>query len=140
MGTKCHNCCLCFYIVLLFAILTQLAEEWRPMGWTMTQVSGLAQTLFKARIQWIDGISSARRAMEQVVHHVREQSRASPHFDTVAGARLREPLYAQCLGCTIPRIKRAPTTSQAGWVGAAQGGPFAQEDAGNSSDEGEKCL
>ena len=51
-------------------ILTQLANEWQSMGWTLTQVSGLAQTLFRARIQWIDGISSARRAMEQAVYQV----------------------------------------------------------------------
>ena len=118
-------------------ILTQLTEEWRSMGWTMTQVSGLAQTLFKACIQWIDGISSAQRAMEQVVHHVREQSRASPCFDMVAEARLREPLYAQCLGYTTPQIQRTPAPLQAGWIGAAQVGPFAREDAGDSSDEDE---
>ena len=51
-------------------ILTQLANEWQSVGWTLTQVSGLAQTLFRARIQWIDGISSARRAMEQAVYQV----------------------------------------------------------------------
>ena len=105
------------------------------MGWSMTQVSGLAQTLFKARVRWIDGISSARRAMEQAVHQVREQSRASPGFDRAAEARLREPLYAQCLGYDAPRIRRAPAPSQAGWVGAAQVGPFAPEEAGDSSDE-----
>ena len=105
------------------------------MGWTMTQVSGLAQTVFKARLQWIDGISSARRAMEQSVHNVQEQSRASPQFDAAVEARLWESLYAQCLGYDIPRIKRAPTTLSAGWVGAAQVGPFAQEDAGDLSDE-----
>ena len=48
-------------------ILNQMAEEWRSMDWSMTQVSGLAQTLFKARMRWIDGVSSARRAMEQAV-------------------------------------------------------------------------
>ena len=105
------------------------------MGWSMTQVSGLAQTLFKARIRWIDGISSARWAMEQAVYQVREQSRASSGLDTATEMRLREPLYAQCLGFDTPRIRRAPAPSRAGWVGAAQVGPFAPEEAGDSSDE-----
>ena len=51
-------------------ILDQIAEEWRSMGWSMTQISGLAQTLFKAHIRWIDGISSARRAMELSLIHI----------------------------------------------------------------------
>ena len=92
-------------------ILDQIAEEWRSMGWSMTQVSGLAQALFKARIWWIDGTSSARRAMEQAVYQVREQSRASSGLDMAAEARLWEPLYAQCLGFDAPRIRRAPAPS-----------------------------
>ena len=51
-------------------ILDQVAEEWCSMGWSMMQVSGLVQTLFKACIQWINGISSAHQAMEQVVHQI----------------------------------------------------------------------
>ena len=73
--------------------------------------------------------------MEQVVHQVREQSCASSGLDMAAEARLWEPLYARCLGYDAPRIRRAPTPSQAGWVGAAQVGPFAPEEAGESLDE-----
>ena len=69
------------------------------------------------------------------MHQVREQARASPCFDVVAEARLREPPYAQCLGYTIPQVRRAPAPSQAGWVGATQVGPFAPGEAGDSSDE-----
>ena len=46
-------------------IMHQLTEEWRSLGWSMTQISGLAQGVFRTRVRWIDGISSARRAMEQ---------------------------------------------------------------------------
>ena len=116
-------------------ILDQVAEEWRSMGWSMTQISGLAQTLFKARIRWIDGISSARRAMEQAVYQIRERSRASVGSNAMLEVQLKTPLYAQCLGFDAPRIRRAPAPSRAGWVGAAQVGPFAPEEAGRSSDE-----
>ena len=77
---------------------TRLKEVWQSMGWTMTQVSGLAQSIFKARLQWIDGISSARRAMEQFVHIVRGHAHGSPQFDAMIEAQLRRPLYTQCLG------------------------------------------
>ena len=105
------------------------------MGWTMTRISGFAQGIFKARMQWIDGISSARRSMEQFVHAVWGHARASPQFNAAIEAQLMGPLYTQCLGYDVPRVKRAPTASPAGWVGAAQVGPFAQEDAGDLSDE-----
>ena len=64
-----------------------------------------------------------------------EQVHSAPGLDDSAEMRLRELLYAQCLGYEVPRVRRAPASSTAGWVGAAQVGPFAPEDAGDSSDE-----
>ena len=85
-------------------LLDQVAEEWRSMGWSMTQISRFAQTLFKACIQWIDGISSAQQAMEQVVYQIREQACAMSGLGAVNEQRLQEPLYTQCLGFDAPRI------------------------------------
>ena len=110
------------------------------MGWSMTQVSGLAQGIFKARVKWIDGIHSARRAMEQAVYQIRERARACSRLDASAEAKLRAPIYAHCLGYEVPRTRCADAASTAGWsaagwVGAAQVGPFAPTEAGDSSDE-----
>ena len=99
-------------------LLAQVAEGWRSMGWSTTQVSGLAQTLFKARIRWIDGISSARRAMEQAVYQIRERAHTSSELGAVTEQQLQGPLYTQCLGFDAPRIRRTPAPAQAGWVGA----------------------
>ena len=105
------------------------------MGWSVTQISGLAQDIFKAHVRWIDGISSARQAMEQAIHQIRERARACSGLSAAAEAQLREPLFAQCLGYETLRTKGASVASAAGWVGAAQVGPFAPADAGDSSDE-----
>ena len=108
---------------------TATTDEWFAMGWTTKQITRVARRLLMARARWNDGITVVRSAVERHIYHAGQRMSGSvlaigePQW-------LASPLYTQCLGFAERPRAKVPIPPKAGWVGAAQVGPFGTEDIG----------